>query len=159
MTRTILFWDLANWWLTHFIVHPPWFRLSSIDSCPEQMPIFYWPSIVQEKSYTKVVSWWHGKTWPETQPTDGSWILFWIYHGLVWSRSTLVLHKCQYFTGSRQFRKNIKPRLFGDDTNNLVPRFRQLMTTRILLWICQYFNWCQSLSEPVFDSCLANIWQ
>ena len=75
---------------------------------------------------------------PGTRPTDGSWILLWIYYGLAWAHSTLVLNKCQYFTGSQQFRKNIKPRLLSDDTNNLVPRFRQLMTTRILLWICQY---------------------
>ena len=49
------------------------------------------------------------------------------------ARSAFVLNKCQYFTDSRQFRKNIKPRLLNDDMKNLVPRFRQLMTTRILL--------------------------
>ena len=113
MTRTILSWDLVNWWLTRFIVHPPWFRLNSFGSCPEQVSIFYRPSTVQEKSQTKVVAWWHGQTCPETRPTDGSWILFWIYHGLAWARSTLVLNKCQYFTGSQQFRKNIKPRLLA----------------------------------------------
>ena len=128
MTRTILSWNSANWWLTRFIVFPPWFRLSSFDSYPEHVPIFYRPSSVQEKCQTKVVSWWHGQCCPETRPTDGSWILFWIHHGLAWARSTLVLNKCQYFTESRQLQKNIKPKLLSDDTNNLVLRFRQLMT-------------------------------
>ena len=140
MTRTNLFRDSANWWLVDFILDSPWSCLSSFNSGPEQVPKFYPPSTVRERNQTKIVSWWHWQWCPETWPTDGLWILFRIYHGLAWACSTVVLNKCQYFTGSRQFRKNIKPRLLSDDKNNFVRRFRQQMTTRILLWIFQYFN-------------------
>ena len=92
-------------WLTYFIVQSPWFLLSSSDSCPEQAPIFYRPSTVQETSQTNVVSWWHGQSRPETRRTDGWWILFWIYHGLAWARLTLVLSKCQHFTGPPHLEK------------------------------------------------------
>ena len=155
MTKTILSWDLANWWLTRFIVHPPWFRLSSFDSCPAQVPIFYRPSTVQEKSQTKVLSRWHGQTCPETRPIDGSWILLLIYHGLAWARLTLVLSECQHFTGPRQLQKEFKQKLFRDDTDNLVLIFGQLMahafysaSTTISPELLQLLSWTRANILP-----------
>ena len=47
--------------------------------------------------------------------------------GLAWARLTLVLSKCQHFTGPRQLEKEIKRRLFRDHTDNFVLKFGQLM--------------------------------
>ena len=122
-----------------FFVDLPWSCLSSFYFSPEQVPTFYRPSTARERNQTKIVSRWHGQSCLKLQPTNVSRILLYIYHSFAWARSTLALNKCQYFTCSRQFRKNIKPRLLSDDTNNLVSRFRQLMTT-LILCICQCFN-------------------
>ena len=59
MTRTILSWNSANWSLMRFIVYPSWFRLSSFDSCPDQVPILYRLSAVPEKNQaTDSANWW-----------------------------------------------------------------------------------------------------
>ena len=39
----------------------------------------------------------------------------------VWARSNFVLNKYQVFSNPRQLRKNLKRRLFRDDTDNIVP--------------------------------------
>ena len=122
MTRTILSRDSANWWLMDFILDIPWSCLSSFNSSREQVPTFYRPSTAREINQTKIVSRWHGQSSPEIQPDVGSRVLECIHHDFTWARSTLVLNTCQYFTGPRQFRKNLKRRLFRDDMDNFVPR-------------------------------------
>ena len=93
------------------------------------MPIFYQRSTVFRKNINEegFVSWLHGQSCPEIWTTDGSHIILQFFHRLTWTCLTLVLSKYQYFTDPRQFRKNIKRSFFLDDTENLSPRFRQLM--------------------------------
>ena len=123
------------------------------------MPSFYRPSTVQEKDQTTIVWRWHVQSCPETRPTDGSGILFWIYHGIAWARLTLVLSKCQHFTHPRQFEKIIKQRLFRDDTDNVVLRFGQLMahafysaSTMISPEFVRLLSWTNANIVPALDS-------
>ena len=71
MTRTNFFRDSANWWLMYFILDLPWSCLSSFNSSPEQVRIFYRSPTAREINQTKVISRWHGQYCPEIQPTDG----------------------------------------------------------------------------------------
>ena len=117
------------------------FCLSSFSFCPEQVPSIYRPSTAREINQTKIVSRWHEQSCPKIQPTDGSYCIHYvdvsycIHYDFAWARSTLVLNTCQCFTGPRQFRKNLKRRLFPDDTDNVytnytlsVPPYRSLST-------------------------------
>ena len=125
----------------YFIVDLPWSCLNSFESSSEQVPIFYRTSTVQDRNQTKIVSRWLGQSCPKIRPTDGSWL----YHGFPWARLTLLLmNKYQYFTGPRQFKKEIKQRLFRDHTNNLVTSCGQLMSYAFFLWIYGSFAWARS---------------
>ena len=80
-------------------------------------------------------------------------------NGSAWARSTFVLNKCQVFTGPRQFRKNLKQRLFRDDTDKLVPRLGQLMAhgfyfgfTMVLPELIWLLSWASANILPALDS-------
>ena len=53
MTRTILSRYSTNWWFMDFILDIPWSCLSSFNSSPEQVPIFYRLSTVPKKYQAK----------------------------------------------------------------------------------------------------------
>ena len=66
---------------------------------------------------------------------------------------------CQYFTGPRQFRKNLKRKLFRDDTDNVVPRLGQLMAhgfyfgfTMVLPELVRFFSKTSANILPALDS-------
>ena len=76
-----------------------------------------------------------------------------------WACLTFVLNKCQVFTGPRHFRKNLKQRLFRDDTDNLVPRLGQLMAHRFYFWftiilpeLVRLLSWTSVNILPALDS-------
>ena len=81
------------------------------------------------------------------------------HHDFAWARSTLVLNTCQYFTGPRQFRKNLKRRLFRDDTDNGGPRLGQAMArgfyflfTMVLPELARLLSWTSANILPALDS-------
>ena len=142
MTLTILSRDSADWWLMDFILYIPRSCLSSFNSSPEQVPTWHDDTVTR----------WHGQSCPEIQPTDGS-------RNYAWACSTLVLNTWQYFTGPRQFRKNLKRSLFRDDTDNVVPRLGQLMahrfdfgSTMILPELVRLLSWTSANILPAPDS-------
>ena len=66
---------------------------------------------------------------------------------------------CQYFTDPRQFRKNLKRRLFRDDTDIVVPRLSQLMArgfhfgfTMVLPELVRLLSWTSANILPALDS-------